>query len=90
MVADFLGAVREVIGSTPMQWPPTRPGRKGRKFHLVPAAASTACVSMRVEDDGELVHQRDVEVALRVLDDLGGLRDLDRGRVMGPGLDDPA
>ena len=29
-----------------MQWPPTRPGRNGRKFHLVPAAASTASVSM--------------------------------------------
>ncbi len=29
-----------------MQWPPTRPGRKGRKFHLVPAASSTSRVSM--------------------------------------------
>lgn len=29
-----------------MQWPPTRPGLKGRKFHLVPAAASTSWVSM--------------------------------------------
>ena len=25
-----------------MQWPPTRPGWKGRKFHLVPAASSTS------------------------------------------------
>ena len=29
-----------------MQWPPTRPGRNGRKFHLVPAAISTSSVSM--------------------------------------------
>src|SRR5690554_5200455 len=29
-----------------MQWPPTRPGRNGRKFHLVPAASSTSRVSM--------------------------------------------
>ncbi len=28
-----------------MQWPPTSPGRKGRKFHLVPAAARTSWVS---------------------------------------------
>ena len=28
-----------------MQWPPTRPGRKFRKFHLVAAAASTSEVS---------------------------------------------
>src|SRR5665811_1678427 len=27
-----------------MQWPPTKPGRKGRKFHLVPAAFNTALV----------------------------------------------
>ena len=29
-----------------MQCPPTRPGRNGRKFHLVRAAASTASVSI--------------------------------------------
>ena len=31
-----------------MQWPPTRPGRKPRKFHLVPAAFSTSTVSMPI------------------------------------------
>jgi hypothetical protein len=31
-----------------MQWPPTRPGRNGRKFHLVPAACSTSSVSMPI------------------------------------------
>ena len=29
-----------------MQWPPTRPGLKGRKFHFVPAAFNTSSVSM--------------------------------------------
>ena len=29
-----------------MQCPPTSPGLKGKKFHLVPAAASTSPVSM--------------------------------------------
>ena len=37
-----------------MQWPPTSPGVKGRKFHLVAAAASTSPVSMprswKIED----------------------------------------
>ena len=28
-----------------MQWPPTSPGRNGKKFHLVPAARSTSRVS---------------------------------------------
>ena len=41
-----LPTIRKITsGSTPMQWPPTRPGRKGRKFHLVPAACSTSSVS---------------------------------------------
>ena len=38
--------VKVTSGSTPMQWPPTSPGRKGRKFHLVAAASSTLSVSM--------------------------------------------
>jgi len=29
-----------------MQWPPTRPGLKGIKFHLVAAASRTDSVSM--------------------------------------------
>jgi hypothetical protein len=35
-----------------------------------------------VEDDRELVHEGDVEVALRVLDHLGGLGHADRGRLV--------
>ena len=31
-----------------MQCPPTRPGLKGRKFHFVPAAASTSFVSIPI------------------------------------------
>ena len=52
----------------------------GRKFHLVPRGREHVRGSDAepVEDQRELVHQRDVEVALGVLDDLGGLGDLDR------------
>jgi len=41
----YVGAVF-LEGTTPMQCPPTSPGLKGRKFHLVPAASNTAWVSM--------------------------------------------
>ena len=41
-----------------------------------------------VEQDGEVVDQRDVEVALGVLDHLGGFRHLDAGRLVGAGGDD--
>ena len=39
----------------------------------------------RVADRGQLVHERDVEIALGVLDHLGGLGDLDRRRAMDAG-----
>ena len=69
-----------------MQWPPTRPGLNGRKFHLVPAASSTLMVSIfSIENDGEFVDQGDVEVALDVFDHLGGLGDLDAPGVA-PGI----
>ena len=31
-----------------MQCPPTKPGLKGKKFHLLPAASSTSTVSMPI------------------------------------------
>ena len=41
-----------------------------------------------VEDDGELVHEGDVDVPLAVLDHLRGLGDLDGGRAVNAGVDD--
>ena len=43
-----------------------------------------------IEDERELVHQRDVEIALRVLDDLRGFGDLDRRRAVHARGDDRA
>ena len=37
--------------STPMQWPPTRPGRKGGTFHLVPAAARSKAPHLHTTQD---------------------------------------
>ena len=73
-----------------MQCPPTRPGVKFRKFHLVARRRQhvLGVDAEHVEDGGEFVHERDVEIALRVLDHLGGFRDLDGGRLVQPGGDD--
>ena len=72
-----------------MQWPPTRPGRNGRKFHLVPAAAKHLgrVEAEAVEEHRELVDQRDVDVALGVLDHLGGLGHADARGLVGAGGD---
>jgi len=43
--------------------------------------------SKALEYHGQLVHQRDVEVALRVFDYLGGFGDTDRRRAVYPGAD---
>ena len=72
-----------------MQWPPTRPGWNFRKFHLVRGGREhVAGVDAElVEDRRQFVHEGDVEIALRVLDDLGGFGDLDRRRAMNAGRD---
>ena len=71
-----------------MQWPPTRPGRNGRKFHLVPGGLQhfLGVDAEAVEDQRQFVDQRDVDVALGVLDDLGGLGDPDAGRLWVPAV----
>ena len=56
------------------------PLRTGRLEHLEGVDADP------VEDDAELVDQGDVDVALGVLDDLGGLGHLDARRTVGAGL----
>ena len=92
MVAELPRLVRQVVRIDADAVTADEPGRNFRKFHFVPAA----CEHVRridahaVEDDRELVHQRDVEVALRVLDDLRGLGDLDRRRAVDARRDDAA
>ena len=58
-----------------MQWPPTSPGRNGKKFHFVPAASQYfhRVDADPVEDERQFVHQRNVQISLRVFDHLGGL-----------------
>ncbi len=92
MVAERLGLRRQVVGvdANAVTADQTRreleevPLRAGGREHV--ARADTHAV----EDERELVHERDVDVALRVLDDLRGLGDLDRRRAVHAGVDDPA
>ena len=75
-----------------MQWPPTRPGLKRQE---VPLGAGRLQDLERiephaVEDQGQLVDQRNVDVTLGVLDDLGGLGHADARRRIGAGGDDAA
>ena len=67
-------------------------GRNGRKFHLVPAACQHlfGVDAHPVEDERQFVDQGDIDVALGVLDDLGGFGDLDAGGLVGAGGDDLA
>ena len=69
-----------------MQWPPTSPGRNGEK---VPLGAGGLEHFQRVDthqlkDDGQLVHQGDVEVALGVFDHLGSFGHLDAASLVNP------
>src|SRR3546814_8966158 len=61
-----------------------RPPYSTRSVTLLPYT------TLFLSDQREFVHQRDIEIALRVLDDLGGLGDLDRWRAVDAGVDDRA
>ena len=81
MAAEFLGLEGQVVridaDAVPADQPRTErqevPLGPGRFQHLQRINAEP------VKNDGQLIHQRDVQVALRVLDDLGGFRNLDAG-----------
>ena len=89
MIAGLLGAERQVIridadavaaDQARLERQEIPFGRRGGQ-HVAGVDAEL------LEDRGQLVHERDVEIALRVLDHLGGLGDLDRRRAMDAGLD---
>ena len=92
VVAQHLGLVRQIVRIDADAVPADQPGleleevplRPGRLQHLGRVDADA------VEDDRQLVHQRDVQVALRVLDDLAGLGCLDAGTAVHARLDNQA
>ncbi len=80
-MAQFLGAVGEVIGIDPDTVPADQAGREGQEIPL--GFGGGEHVPHRQihpsEDLRDLVHEGDIDVALGVLDDLGGFGGLDRG-----------
>ena len=92
LVAELLRLRRQVVwvdadavaADQARREPEEVPLRAGGREHVRGADAHA------IEDQRELVHQRDVEIALRVLDDLRRLGDLDARRPVHARLDDGA
>ena len=89
MIAGLFGAKRQVIRIDADAVPADQPrleiqeipfGRRCRE-HVAGIDAEL------MKDGGQFVHEGDIEIALRVFDDLGGFGDLDRRRAVDAGLD---
>ena len=80
MVAELVGLVGEVIrvDADAMPADQSRPKRQEVPFRSRGIQHFGRVDADLMEDQRELVHQRDVEIALRVLDHLGCFGDLDR------------
>ena len=92
LVAELLRLHRQVVG---IDADAVTADEAGPELEEVPLRAGGlehvgGADAHAIEDDRQLVHQRDVEIALRVLDDLRGLGDLDRRRAVHAGVDDGA
>ena len=88
MIAGLFGAKCQVVRIDADAVPADKPGLEiqeipfGRRGGQHVAGVDAELM----EDGGQFVHEGDVEIALRVFDDLGGLGDLDRGRAMDAGF----
>src|SRR3569623_1828296 len=92
VVADLLRLVREVVGIDADAVAADQAGPEGQE---VPLAASglehlEGVDAHAMEQQREFIDQRDVDVALRVFDDLRGLGDADAARLVRAGRDDAA
>lgn len=91
MVAHHLGLAGQVVGIDPDAM---SAHQSGLELEEVPFGAGgfedVAGVDVElVENDGQLVHQGDVQIALGVFDDLGRLGGLDGAGAVDAGLDNP-
>lgn len=74
-----------------MQCPPTSPGQRQEIPFCACGLQDRLGIDVHpVEDHHQFVDERDVQVALHVLDHLRGLSHADRGRLVGAGGDDRA
>src|SRR6185503_3160495 len=92
MVAELVGHVRQIVGidADTMAADQARPKGQEVPFGSGRLEHFERIDAYLVEDQRQLVHQRDVEIPLRVLDDLGRFGDLDRARAVDAGRDDAA
>ena len=92
VVADGLGLVGQVVGIDTDTMPADQAGAKRQEVPLAPGGLKDllGIDPEAIEDQRQLIDQRDVHVALGVLDHLGRLRDADTARLVGPGNDDAA
>ena len=90
MVADLLGLVSQVVGVDADAMAAHQTGAEGQEIPLGASGGQhLVCVDAELaEDQRQLVHERDVEIALGVLDDLCGLGDADAGGLVRAGGDD--
>ena len=92
MEADRLGLCRQVVRIDADAVPTHQP--RAVRVEVPLRACDLQHVArvdpQAIEEHRQLVHERDVEVALDVLDDLRGLGNSNRGRKVQPGLDDRA
>jgi hypothetical protein len=92
VVADFLRLVRQVVGVDADAVAADQAGAEGQEVPLGAGGFEhvQGVDAEAVEDQRQFVHQGDVEVALGVLDHLGGFGHLDRAGLVGAGGDDAA
>ena len=84
MVTQHLGLVGEIVGIDADAMPADQAGAEGEKIPLGAGGLQDfqGIDADLVEDQGQLIHQGDVEIALGVLDHLGRFGDLDAGRTV--------
>ena len=90
MIARFFGAISQVIRIDADTVTADQPRLKWHEIPFCPCSGEdvTGIDVKRLEDQRQLVHECDVEIALGVLDDLCGFGDLDRGRTVNACGDD--
>src|SRR5215207_977807 len=92
MVFFPFGAVGQIIGVDSDAMSPDQTGLKREKIPFCARSRQhvAGIKTKRMKDLRELVHKSNVNISLRVLDNLGGFSNSDRGRLIDTGGDDGA
>src|SRR4051794_28565795 len=92
MIPDLFGPVCEVVGIDPDAMTADKAGREREEVPFRPGRFEYVVrVDIKPMENGrQLVHKRDIEVALGILDDFGGFGGPDVWRAVNPGRYDRA